>query len=416
LPSDAAPPLRDGRYRLVEVVGLGGMSTVYRAFDARLGVWRAVKVLSDTYASDYAVRAWFEEEASVLARLKHRNVVTLYDVDADGGRPYIVMDLCDGGSVMQVLDRMGRFGPGLAAEVGGQILSALSAAHSAEIIHRDVKPHNILFNEDDVPMLTDFGVARRPRVEWTPTTRRRILGTPSYMAPEQKANPERADARSDVYSMGLTLYVLLTGRQPFAPTESRDAYAEIEEINADLMTVVRRATAASPVDRFQTADEMREALLEATADLPVTAPIKASIRSAPTRRAGPPSMPPIPETWPPIEPRREAPAHLVGAERASVAELRGLFQDDDTLMPSPKPADARANAPAATPKARSPKSAPPTRAQPVRRATRPPVAHRVARNAPAVAVAMALVVVLCAVTVGLLWAYGPEVASAFTRP
>ena len=297
---DVAPPLRDGRYRLVAMVGSGASATVYRAFDTRLEVYRAVKLLHDRHRRDIKTRHRFEEEAAVIASLRHRNIVTVYDIDAERGKPFIVMDYAPGGSLMQRIDRLGSLEPTAAVHTMIDVLDALQTAHERGIIHRDVKPHNILFGIDDVPLLTDFGVALRIDDRMTPRTRNRILGTPTYMSPEQAHNSESAGPRSDVYSAGLCLYVMLSGRQPFAGHEVADAREELEHIDPRLAEIAMRACSPSADDRYPSAAAMADALCEVGAQLPVFRPETLHTPgTAPLRYLAPPSIPPMDETWPP---------------------------------------------------------------------------------------------------------------------
>ncbi|MCA9573329.1 MAG: serine/threonine protein kinase, partial [Myxococcales bacterium] len=157
---DAAEPIDNGRYRLVELLGTGGMASVYRAWDTRLSAWRAVKVLQPRAAASASIRSRFEDEARAMARLQHRNVLTVHDYGFDGDRPWIAMELVPGGSLMDLVAREGPLRPGLATDVMAQVLDALELAHASHVVHRDVKPHNILLTADGTPLLGDFGVAR----------------------------------------------------------------------------------------------------------------------------------------------------------------------------------------------------------------------------------------------------------------
>ena len=158
--SDAAPPLADGRYRLITVLGVGGMATVYKAFDGRLQVPRAIKILSPELGLRPSLRARFESEASMMALLEHPNIVRIYDVGADGDRAYIVMELVDGGSLLDRVKTGGKLPPNLALRVTIDMLDALGVAHKRGVVHRDIKPHNILLSSDGNLRITDFGIAR----------------------------------------------------------------------------------------------------------------------------------------------------------------------------------------------------------------------------------------------------------------
>ena len=154
--SDAAPPLADGRYRLITVLGVGGMATVYKAFDGRLQVPRAIKILSPELGLRPSLRARFESEASMMALLEHPNIVRIYDVGADGDRAYIVMELVDGGSLLDRVKTGGKLPPNLALRVTIDMLDALGVAHKRGVVHRDIKPHNILLSSDGNLRITDF--------------------------------------------------------------------------------------------------------------------------------------------------------------------------------------------------------------------------------------------------------------------
>jgi len=149
-----------GRYLLVDPIGEGGMATVYRAFDQRLQVWRAVKVLNPKYGSSKKVKARFDTEAQTMALLEHPNIVRVYDVGSIGEVSYIVMELVEGGTPVDWLERWGCMPPRLALRVTEQICHGIEAAHAKGVIHRDIKPHNVLLTLDGTCRVTDFGIAR----------------------------------------------------------------------------------------------------------------------------------------------------------------------------------------------------------------------------------------------------------------
>jgi serine/threonine protein kinase len=205
-----------GRYQLVEVLGRGGMGTVWRARDEVLGRDVAIKELTLPPHVAAAERATFcartIREARSAARLKHPGIVTIHDVIQQNGLPWIVMEFVPGRSLGDVIDSSGPLPPAAAAEIGRQILDALRAAHAAGIVHRDVKPANVLL-EDGRVVLTDFGIAALEG-DATITQSGLILGTPAFMAPEQ-ARGQRATERSDLWSLGATLYAAVEGGPPF---------------------------------------------------------------------------------------------------------------------------------------------------------------------------------------------------------
>jgi serine/threonine protein kinase len=261
-----------GRYRVGAVLGRGGMAEVYDAIDERLGRSVAVKVLRPELAANPAIRRRFESEARAAARLSHPNVVAVYDTGEDAGTPYIVMERLPGETLA---DRMAA-GPvevGWLRRVAGDVLAALAAAHAAGIIHRDIKPGNILTAPDGGAKVADFGIAKSVEADGTgaETATNMLVGTPAYLAPE-RIDGRPATFRSDLYAVGVVLYEALTGRKPFAgATPLAVAHAvrsgvvtPIADLRPDLdptlAAVVNRAMAPAPERRFATAAEMRAAL------------------------------------------------------------------------------------------------------------------------------------------------------------
>lgn len=275
LPNPSAPrDLLAGRYRLLDSLGSGGSSSVYRAWDEQLSVFRAVKILDGAVAHNPRIRKRLLQEAEVMARLQHPNVVTLHHAGADGHQLYIVMELMLGGSMMERLSEDGPLPPRMAVHVLNGVLAALQLAHDNGIVHRDVKPHNILLDAHGTPKVTDFGIARWEDGGLTRTGA--VLGTLAYMPPEQKLSARSVDLRSDLYAVGATLYALLTGRMPhdlyaagLDPTIARDLFAGIAP---SMVEVIRRATAFRSVDRYASALAMQAALASAVADLPEDPP------------------------------------------------------------------------------------------------------------------------------------------------
>ena len=253
---EVAPPLSDGRYRLVSVLGEGGMSTVYAAYDSRLGVHRAVKLLTPALAHHAAVRKRFQAEAKTTARMRHPNIVTVHDVGTDQGRSFIVFELMTGGSLMGRIEAVGPMPPRMACEVMEGVLSALQYAHEQGVIHRDVKPHNILIDADGVPKLTDFGIARVAASSQVLTKTGAAIGTPAYMAPEQRGAANQVDPRADIFGVGATLYALVTGREPFdlyAQELQAQLFADLPE---PLSRVIRNATRYNISERYANANTM----------------------------------------------------------------------------------------------------------------------------------------------------------------
>ncbi|MCD6360533.1 MAG: serine/threonine protein kinase, partial [Armatimonadetes bacterium] len=265
-----------GRYHILERLGEGGMATVYKAFDTRLEASVAIKVIRmDELPPKVLDRALkrFAREAKALARLTHPNIVRVIDAGEHEGAPYLVMPYLPGGSLKQVLRERGR----LPWQEGLQLLipiaRALGYAHRQGMIHRDVKPSNILITEDAEPVLTDFGIAKILEDEATMdlTGTGMLVGTPEYMAPEQVSG-STVDARADIYALGVVLYEMVTGRKPYqADTpmavmvkQARDPLPRPREFAPGLPEGVERILlkmlAKDPEERYQTMEELAAAL------------------------------------------------------------------------------------------------------------------------------------------------------------
>lgn len=263
-----------GRYEVIERIGVGGMAEVYKARDELLGREVAVKVLSDRLSTDRTFVERFRREAQAAANLSHPNIVSLYDYGADeeGGANFIVMELIDGRGLEAVIADDGPLMPERAAEIATDVAKALERAHTSSLVHRDVKPSNIMITSYGQTKVTDFGIARATGdAEQTMTQTGMVIGTASYLAPEQaQGNP--VDARSDVYALGCVLFEMLTGRPPFSgDTPLSIAYKHVREtpeppsaINPDvpdaLDAIVMKALAKNPDNRYQSAREMAEDL------------------------------------------------------------------------------------------------------------------------------------------------------------
>jgi serine/threonine-protein kinase len=208
----------EGRYRILERIARGGMSTVYAAVDERLDRLVAVKVMSSALSADPAFSDRFAREARAAARLTHLNVVSVYDqgceVAPDGHHVFLVMEMVEGRTLREFIRERGRLTPAEAISIMEPVLSALSAAHRAGLVHRDVKPENILLSDDGVVKVADFGLARAVESDASATRTGLMMGTVAYCAPEQ-ISQGRADPRSDVYAAGVVLFELLTGAPPY---------------------------------------------------------------------------------------------------------------------------------------------------------------------------------------------------------
>lgn len=206
-----------GRYQIKHELRRGGMATVYRAYDPRFGRDVAIKVLPPEFLHDPDFRARFEREAHIIAALEHPGIVPVYDFGEEAGLPYLVMRYMVGGSLADRLARV-PLAPLETARILAAIAPALDMAHARGVIHRDLKPGNILLDEHDNPYIADFGIAKL--VEGSAAfTSSGIMGTPTYMSPEQAQGNVALDGRSDVYALGAMLYELLAGQpRPTRPT------------------------------------------------------------------------------------------------------------------------------------------------------------------------------------------------------
>ena len=204
--------LLDGRYEILEIIGVGGMAVVYKAMDHRLNRLVAVKILKDDYLSDADFRRRFHVESQAVAMLSHPNIVSVYDVSKNDGMEYIVMELIDGITLKQYMDQRAPLSWRETLHFSMQIAKALEHAHSRGIIHRDIKPHNVMILKDGSVKVADFGIARIAAAQNTLT--KEALGSVHYISPEQ-ARGARVDNRSDIYSLGVVMYEMLTGRPPY---------------------------------------------------------------------------------------------------------------------------------------------------------------------------------------------------------
>lgn len=281
-----------GRYRLREPLGSGGMADVHIARDEVLDREVAVKVLPARYLGDETFLERFRREARSASRLSHPNIVAVHDTGTDDGVPYIVMELVPGRSLDHVLAERGRMEVRPAVAVLGEVCEALAHAHANGVVHRDVKPGNILLIADgDAPevKVADFGIARAAGDDTITLTS--VLGTAAYLSPEQ-AQGERADHRADLYSAGIVLYELLTGAPPYADGTAvqvalrhvggrPDPPSEhVEGVSADLDAVVLTALAKEPDDRYQTAEAFRRDLRAVLAGEPVSVDRDAALTAA----------------------------------------------------------------------------------------------------------------------------------------
>jgi serine/threonine-protein kinase len=275
------PPVLGERYEIGGVLGRGGMAEVHRGRDLRLGREVAVKVLRSDLARDPSFQVRFRREAQAAASLNHPAIVAVYDTGEDrtssGATPYIVMEYVEGETLRDVLRREGVLSPQRAMSFTADICNALDFSHRNGIVHRDVKPGNVMITPEGTVKVMDFGIARAVSDSAaTMTSTAAVIGTAQYLSPEQ-ARGESVDARSDVYSVGCLLYELVTGAPPFTGDSPVSvAYQHVREdprlpssvnpaIPPDLDAIVLKALSKNPANRYQSAAEMRNDLLRALA-------------------------------------------------------------------------------------------------------------------------------------------------------
>jgi len=266
------PRVLSGRYELSHLVARGGMAEVYRAHDQLLDRPVALKVLFPELSVDRSFVERFRREAQAAANLSHPNIVPVFDWGEDGGTYFIVMEFVDGRPLSSILRTAGPLHPDRAAEIAADVAGALSYAHRHGVVHRDVKPGNVLITDEGVIKVTDFGIARALNTEESLTQTGAVMGTATYFSPEQ-AEGMGVDARSDIYSLGVVLFEMVTGRAPFlgdtpvavASKHVREHPPAPRDINPgvppDLEAIILKCMAKSPDHRYSTGDELRIDLL-----------------------------------------------------------------------------------------------------------------------------------------------------------
>ena len=256
-----------GRYELVEKIGEGGMAVVYKGRDRLLNRYIAVKILRPEFTKDAQFIESFNRESQAAAGLQHPNIVGVYDVGAEGSIHFIVMELVDGRPLSDIIAEKGPLNYKTAIEIAKQVASALSLAHKHNIVHRDVKPHNIMITTDGMAKLTDFGIARAVSSSTMVAETSKVIGSVHYFSPEQ-ARGSYVDERSDIYSLGIVLYEMLTGKVPFdgdnpvqvalmhINNEITPPSKLVAGIPPALEQIVMKATDKYQSNRYATADEM----------------------------------------------------------------------------------------------------------------------------------------------------------------
>jgi serine/threonine-protein kinase len=264
------PGVLDRRYRIDAKIATGGMSTVYRGVDLRLDRPVALKVMDSRYANDVQFLTRFQLEAKAVARLKDPGLVPVYDQGIDGDNPFLVMELIEGGTLRELLHERGPMPPYAVAAVLAPVLGGLACAHRAGLVHRDVKPENVLISDEGEVKLVDFGLVRA-LAEAGITSTEVILGTAAYLSPEQVTSGD-ASPRSDIYAVGILAFELLTGTTPFTgDNQLAVAYQRVDcdvplpssvigGVPPEFDMLVARATARAPQDRYGDAAEMRAEL------------------------------------------------------------------------------------------------------------------------------------------------------------
>ncbi len=338
-----------GRYRLVELLGQGGMARIYRGHDNQLDRHVAVKLLRPEYGRDPDFSSRFRQEAQNAASLNHPNIVSVFDYGQDAAGPFIVMELVDGEDLAAIVKRSGALPPRQAARIAAETARALQAAHGHGIVHRDVKPGNIMIDRDGRVKVADFGIARAI-AEAQMTLPGTTLGSVHYFSPEQ-ARGEQATPASDIYSLGIVLYELLTGHRPWeADSAAAVAMARLvgpppdpstvrSGIPADLVAIDRKALALAPAERWSSAASMAaalEAFLAGTAapgaaaggvGTATAATIAGAGITSATARPNPNAIPYVPEAYAADRPAR--PVMPATREPRQAGRIERPIDDDE---------------------------------------------------------------------------------------
>ncbi|MGV9800664.1 protein kinase domain-containing protein [Mycobacterium sp. NPDC003449] len=350
----------DGRYRVDTLIATGGMSTVYSGLDLRLDRPVALKVMDSRYSGDAHFLTRFQREARAVARLKSPGVVAVYDQGgggAGGPSPFLVMELIEGGTLRELLDERGPMPPHAVAAVLRPVLGGLGVAHRAGLVHRDVKPENVLISDDGEVKIADFGLVRAV-ADAKITSTSVMVGTVAYLSPEQVETGD-ADPRSDVYAAGILTYELLTGTTPFTGDSALAvAYQRMDNDVAPASSVIagvppqfdeliRRATDRDPAGRFADADEMNRELADIVEELGlpafrVPAPRNSAqhlaasrFRSRPDTGTAATTEPPGPAAdVPPPERSPSQPTREITRERHDWAPAPDRVQDEYPSAPS----------------------------------------------------------------------------------
>lgn len=263
----AGETILNNRYELIAQQGSGGMSVIYKATDRALDRTVAIKILRPSLTQDPAFLEKFQQEARSVANLSHPNIVTVHDVGNDGPTHYIVMEMIDGQDLKKLIKAQGALARDKALDISIGMCAGLGFAHRSRIVHADVKPQNILLTKDDLVKVTDFGIAQA-YTDTMPQTRADVVwGSPHYFAPEQ-ARGEKPSPASDVYSIGIVMFEMFTGRLPFMGTSQRElAMAHIKDeipsahdvnpaVPEEIANIIRKVMSKNPNDRYRQADQL----------------------------------------------------------------------------------------------------------------------------------------------------------------
>jgi serine/threonine protein kinase len=318
MPEDLST-LDNGRYQLQEILGQGGMAIVYKAWDTRLRIDRAIKILAPKVARRKSLRKRFENEARTMARLAHPNIVSVTDVVKEGERFFMVMELVTGGTLWDWVSAHGRMPSQLALDYLIPVLEAMGAAHEAGVIHRDIKPQNIMLTAEGKPKVTDFGIAHVQDLLNTSNLTRTgsVMGTWGYMAPEQRQSAKDVDGRSDIYALGATLYAVVTADLPvdlFAAAQDDEV---LDRVPRELHDLVRKATRYRADDRYQDVQEMVAACRSVLTELP-------PLPEDTPRLGADPDLQPTPTPTPAPRPQPIAATATIGSESAADPPIRVL--------------------------------------------------------------------------------------------
>jgi len=289
-----------GAYRIVEPLGRGGMASVYKAYEAALDRYVALKVLPGEFLHDETFAERFKREAKVVARLEHPNIIPIHAFGIEGGIPWMAMRLISGGALSGLLPR-GRLPPERIITILRGVADALDYAHGKGVVHRDVKPQNILLDEAERVYLADFGIAKMVEGSGALTQTGMITGTPQYMAPEQ-ATGQPVDQRVDIYALGVVAYEMLTGRVPFAAdTPVAVLMKHVTEpmpipppsaVPEPLVRALLKSLAKKPDERWPSAGAFVSALEQGLAEVPTASIPAAATATVPSARRPAPTMPP----------------------------------------------------------------------------------------------------------------------------